>query len=90
MLSTCAKLTRRCVCCHHDRVFATITKRVPFLAKTVWNPIASQVQETVIKPRTNANSDLLENALKGKQYLIGDQLTAADGECYFSLSSSHT
>lgn len=57
-----------------------VGKRVPFLAKAVWNPISAQVSETVIKPRTKANSDLLEDALKGRTYLVGDDLTAADGE----------
>lgn len=61
-------------------MFATVTKRVPFLAKGVWNPINNQVNETVIKPRTNANSALFEDALKGKQFLIGDELTAADSK----------
>lgn len=46
----------------------------------MWNPISAQVHETVIKPRTEATSELLEAALKDRDYLVGNQLTAADGE----------
>jgi glutathione S-transferase len=49
------------------------------------NPKANPELKQVFRERLNARFEFLNRSLEGKQYLLGDQFTVADGYAYYTL-----
>jgi glutathione S-transferase len=49
------------------------------------NPKSNPELKQVFRERLNARFEFLNRSLEGKQYLLGDQFTVADGYAYYTL-----
>jgi glutathione S-transferase len=63
---------------------------VPFLLKPVLAGVAKQAHAQYIGPQIKVHLDFLEGDLKGRRWLLGDALSAADIQMSFVIEAAAT
>lgn len=61
---------------------------VPFLLKPLLAGVAKQAEQQYIGPQIKLHLDHLEGELKGRRWLVGDELTAADIQMSFVVEGA--
>jgi glutathione S-transferase len=61
---------------------------VPFLLKPLLAGVAKQAEQQFIGPQIKLHLDHLEGELKGRRWLVGDELTAADVQMSFIVEGA--
>jgi glutathione S-transferase len=61
---------------------------VPFLLKPLLAGVSKQAQQQFIGPQVKLHLDFLEGELKGRRWLLGDALSAADIQMSFAIEAA--
>lgn len=70
-------------------VFQRMTKqKAPFFVKPILKAIAKQANQQLIGPQTKLHLDHIESELKGRRWLLGDNLSAADIQMSFPIEAA--
>ena len=62
--------------------------KVPFFLKPVISGLSNQVRKEFIEPQVGLHLAFLEQELTGKQWLLGDELSAADVQLSFPIEGA--
>ncbi|HET7312877.1 glutathione S-transferase N-terminal domain-containing protein [Salinisphaera sp.] len=71
-----------------QRVFDTVEKKAPLLARPVAKAISGQVKKKFIRPQQQLHFDYLENELRSHEWFVGDAFTAADIMLSFPIEAA--